>query len=110
MRASVVNDIMRVLKKKVLEGEINIKYDESEDIIETLDLDPGLKEKVNKTKDLYEKILEGNKNMFLNLKTKKIDQLSGKESEKQANKIIINNMEKYEMLEDDDIPIPEDDD
>ncbi len=48
--------------------------------------------------------------MFLNLKTKKIDQLSGKESEKQANKIIINNMEKYEMLEDDDIPIPEDDD
>ena len=105
-----VNDIMRVLKKKVLEGEINIKYDESEDIIETLDLDPGLKEKVNKTKDLYEKILEGNKNMFLNLKTKKIDQLSGKDSEKQANKIIINNMEKYEMLEDDDIPIPEDDD
>ena len=70
-----VKDIMRVLKRKVLEGEINIKYDESEDIIETFDLDPGLKERVKKTKDLYEKILEGNKNMFLNIKTKKLDQI-----------------------------------
>ena len=28
---------MRVLKKKVMEGELNIKYDESEDIIEVYD-------------------------------------------------------------------------
>ena len=54
------NDIMKILKKKVLEGEINVKYDESEDIIEVIDADPGLKEKVKKTKDLYEKIMEGN--------------------------------------------------
>ena len=49
--------IMRILKKKVLEGEINIKYDESQDIIEVYDTDPGLKEKVEKTKQLYEKII-----------------------------------------------------
>ena len=106
-----VKDIMRVLKRKVLEGEINIKYDESEDIIETFDLDPGLKERVKKTKDLYEKILEGNKNMFLNIKTKKLDQISGKANDKKLNEILINNMEPYENVgyEDDDIPMNEDD-
>ena len=57
-----VNDIMKILKKKVLEGEINIKYDESEDIIEIYDIDPGLKERVKKSTDLYQKIMEGNKN------------------------------------------------
>ena len=107
-----VKDIMRVLKRKVLEGEINIKYDESEDIIETFDLDPGLKERVKKTKDLYEKILEGNKNMFLNIKTKKLDQISGKANDKKLNEILINNMEPYEHVgyeDDDDIPMNEDD-
>ena len=106
-----VKDIMRVLKRKVLEGEINIKYDESEDIIETFDLDPGLKERVKKTKDLYEKILEGNKNMFLNIKTKKLDQISGKANDKKLNEILINNMEPYENVgyEDDDIAMNEDD-
>ena len=71
-------DIMKILKKKVIEGEINIKYDESEDIIEVFDIDPGLKERVEKTKQFYEKIIEGNKNMFLNIKNNKIDELSGK--------------------------------
>ena len=70
--------IMKILKKKVLEGEINVKYDESEDIIEVLDVDPGLKEKVKKTKDLYEKIMEGNKNLFLNVKNHKFEELNGK--------------------------------
>ena len=99
------------MKRKVLEGEINIKYDESEDIIETFDLDPGLKERVKKTKDLYEKILEGNKNMFLNIKTKKLDQISGKANDKKLNEILINNMEPYENVgyEDDDIAMNEDD-
>ena len=73
-----LGDIMKILKKKVIEGEINIKYDESEDIIEVFDIDPGLKERVEKTKQFYEKIIEGNKNMFLNIKNNKIDELSGK--------------------------------
>jgi hypothetical protein len=77
-----VKDIMKVLKKKVLAGEMYAKYDESEDIIETFDVDPGAKERVKKTSELYEKIMEGNKNMFINLKNKKLDQLSGKASAK----------------------------
>ena len=75
--------IMRILKKKVLEGEINIKYDESQDIIEVYDTDPGLKEKVEKTKQLYEKIIEGNKNLFIDKKNQKLDALSGKEKGKE---------------------------
>ena len=78
-----IKDIMRILKRKVLEGEINIKYDEAEDIIEIFDVDPGIKEKVKKTSELYEKIIEGNKNIFTNLKVRKMDQLSGKINEKE---------------------------
>ena len=78
-----VRDIMKVLKKKVLAGEINVKYDESEDIIETFDVDPGAKERVKKTAELYEKIINGNKNMFNTLKNKKLDQLSGKATGKE---------------------------
>ena len=107
-----VSDIMKVLKKKVLEGEINVKYDESEDIIETFDIDPGLKERVKKTTDLYQKIIEGNKNMFNNLKAKKTAQLSGK-----SNKIdtaatnIMNDFPGYERMDyNDEDMIPEDDD
>ena len=85
------NDIMKILKKKVLEGEINVKYDESEDIIEVIDADPGLKEKVKKTKDLYEKIMEGNKNMFLNLKNNKFEELNGKPKDNALNIDLIQN-------------------
>lgn len=103
-----VNDIMRVLKKKVIEGEINIKYDESEDIIEVFEVDPGLKEKVKKTTDLYKKIIEGNKNLFTNLKTKKLDQLSGKMDERDAAHI---NIIDPEMMRDvDDIRMEDEDD
>ena len=73
-----LSDIMKILKKKVLQGEINIKYDESEDIVEVFDVDPGLKERVEKTKIFYEKIIEGNKNMFLNMKNIKLDEINGK--------------------------------
>lgn len=103
-----VNEIMKVLKKKVLEGEINIKYDEAEDIIEVFDVDPGLKEKVKKTNDLYQKIIEGNKNMFMELKTKKMDQMSGKLSDRDPAQLIM--YEGYDleipderMMEEDDI-------
>ena len=99
-----VGDIMKVLKKKVLEGEINLKYDESEDIIEVLDLDPGLKERVKKTTDLYKKIIEGNKNMFMNLKAKKVDIMSGKMTEMDAAQI-----KMMENLGDmDDVPMADD--
>jgi hypothetical protein len=107
-----VNDIMKILKKKVLEGEINIKYDESEDIIEIYDIDPGLKERVKKSTDLYQKIMEGNKNMFIDLKEKKMDQLSGKLNKKEAaTNIIMNDFAGVEIRGDDDyVPMPEDDD
>ena len=82
-----LSDIMKILKKKVLQGEINIKYDESQDIVEVFDLDPGLKERVEKTKVSYEKIIEGNKNMFLNMKYIKLDELNGK-SKRDKNDIV----------------------
>jgi len=96
-----VKDIMRVLKRKVLEGEIIIKYDEADDVIETFDVDPGLKEKVKKTSQLYEKIIEGNKNMFVNLKKRKMDQLSGKLSEKEKELLMAANG----GMEDDDFDV-----
>ena len=67
------NELKKVLKKKVLQGELNIKYDESEEIIEIFDLDPCLKERVEKTKNLYQKIIEGSKNMFTDLKIRKMN-------------------------------------
>ena len=94
-----LNIIMKVLKKKVLEGEISIKYDEAEEIIEVLDIDPGLKEKVQKTKEIYEKIIDGNKNMFMDLKNKKFEKISRKGIE------IDNGM--FERDEDDDIDMGE---
>lgn len=73
-------DLMRVMKKKVLEGQINIKYDEVTDVVEVFDVDPGLKERVQRTKELYSKIIEGNKNIFINLRDRKLDELSGKQT------------------------------
>ena len=93
-----VKDIMRVLKKKVMEGEINIKYDESEDIIETFDVDPGLKERVKKTSELFEKIIDGDKNMFITLKIKKAELLEGKSSPEDVANIIANGNEEEMMM------------
>jgi hypothetical protein len=98
MKQLEVKDIMRVLKKKVLEGEINIKYDESEDIIETFDVDPGIKERVKKTSELFEKIIDGNKNMFVSLKIKKAELLEGKSSPEDASNIIPNGNDEEMMM------------
>ena len=95
------NLILKILQKKVLEGEISIKYDENEDIIEVSDIDPGLKERVNKTKELYGMIVEGNKNMFLDLKNKKFDKLSGKSKNLEVN-IIDNRLYEREEYMDED--------
>ena len=95
------NLILKILQKKVLEGEISIKYDENQDIIEVSDIDPGLKERVNKTKELYGMIVEGNKNMFLDLKNKKFDKLSGKSKNLEVN-IIDNRLYEREEYMDED--------
>ena len=76
------NDLMKVLKKKVMAGEINAKYDEGSDILEIFDVDPGLKERVEKTKGLYRNVIEGNKNLFINLRDRKIDEMSAGISDK----------------------------
>ena len=70
-------DLMKVIKKKVMAGEINVKYDEANDIVEVFDLDPGLKKRVQKTKDLYIKIIDANKNLFVTIRDRKCDELSG---------------------------------
>ena len=98
MKQLEVKDIMRVLKKKVLEGEINIKYDESEDIIETFDVDPGIKERVKKTSELFEKIIDGNKNMFVSLKIKKAELLEGKSSPEDMSNVIPNGNDEEMMM------------
>ena len=98
MKQLEVKDIMRVLKKKVLEGEINIKYDESEDIIETFDVDPGIKERVKKTSELFEKIIDGNKNMFVSLKIKKAELLEGKSSPEDVSNVIPNGGDEEMMM------------
>ena len=70
-------DLMKVIKKKVMAGEINVKYDEANDIVEVIDVDPGMKERVQKTKDLYNKIIDANKNLFITIKDRKCTELSG---------------------------------
>ena len=70
-------DLMKVIKKKVMAGEMNVKYDEANDILEVFDVDPGMKERVQKTKDLYNKIIDSNKNLFITVKERKCDELSG---------------------------------
>ena len=69
-------DINLVLKKNVMKGEINIKYDEVEDIIEVFNVDPGLNERVERTKENYKELLEGNKNLFITIKTKTLGKLA----------------------------------
>ena len=71
------NDLMKVIKKKVMAGEMNVKYDEANDILEVFDVDPGMKERVRKTKELYNKIIDANKNLFITIKDRKCDELSG---------------------------------
>ena len=97
------NDLMKVLKKKVMAGEINAKYDEGTDILEISDVDPGLKERVEKTKALYRNIIEANKNLFINLRDRKIDEMSagaaGKYSKEEIE--LLNQRKIKESMEED---------
>ena len=70
------NILMKVIKKKCMEGELNVKYDEENDVIDVLDVDPGKKEKVKKVQELYKNIIEGNKNFFVSLRNNKLNELN----------------------------------
>ena len=70
-------EMVKIIKKKCISGELNVKYDEESDVLEVFDIDPGMKENVKKTQDLYKSIIEGNKNYFINLRDKKLNELNG---------------------------------
>lgn len=84
------NELMKVIKKKVMTGEINVKYDDVNEVIEIFDVDPGIKERIQETKDLYKKIIDANKNLFITLRDKKMDEYGksklSKEEEEFMNK------------------------
>ena len=103
------NDLMKVIKKKVMSGELNIKYDEVTDEIEVFDVDPGLKERVQKTKELYNKIIEANKNLFITLRDRKIDEMSGDKYSKEEREFI-NMRQLEEHFEEDYVEMDMDDD
>ena len=84
------NILLKIIKKKCMEGELNVKYDEENDIIDVLDVDPGKKEKVKKSQELYKSIIEGNKNYFISLRNKKLKELN---NEGMMNMINFNNIE-----------------
>ena len=88
------NMVLTIIKKKCMEGEINVKYDEENDVIEVLDLDLGKKEKVKKMQMIYKSIIEGNKNLFINLRNKKLNALNNAEMINQINAF-------YEDIDDD---------
>lgn len=70
------NKLIKVIKKKCMEGELNVKYDEESDVIEVFDIDPGMKENAKKTQNLYKSIIEGNKNYFISIRDKKLKELN----------------------------------
>jgi hypothetical protein len=97
------NNLLKVIKKKCMEGELNVKYDEESDVIEVFDLDQGLKENVKKTQELYKTIIEGNKDYFLTLRDNKLKELNneGKQGLIINNQIILDN-DFYDEDDDDD--------
>lgn len=70
------NILIKVIKKKCIEGEINVKYNEENDVIEVFNIDPGMKENVEKTQNLYKSIIEGNKAYFISLRDTKLKKLN----------------------------------
>lgn len=91
--------LMKVIKKKCLDGELNVKYDEESDIIEVFDVEPSKKENILKTQELYKNILEGNKNLFINLRDKKLNELNNEVIEDEN---ILNMINHINLNADDD--------
>ena len=82
------NELMMVIRKKVMSGEISVKYDDVTEVIEVFDADPGLKERVQRTKDLYKKIIDANKNLFITLRDKKMDEFDRKKYSKEEEELM----------------------
>lgn len=99
------NYLLKIIKKKCIEGELNVKYDEESDILEVFDLDLGMKENVKKTQDLYKKIIEGTKDYFINLRDNKLKELNNEG----AQNINMINMINQMNSDDDDIGGDDDD-
>ena len=95
------NLILKIIKKKCISGELNVKYDEETDILEVFDIDPGMKENVKKTQDLYKSIIEGNKNFFINLRDKKLNELNGGGKINMIKDRLIVNEENFDDYDDD---------
>ena len=70
-----LDTLMKVMKKKCITGELNVKYDEENDTIEVFEVDPGMKENIKKMQDLYKDVLEANKTNFINSKDKQLSKL-----------------------------------
>lgn len=98
-------DLLKIIKKKCIEGELNIKYDEETDVLEVFDVDPGKLENVKKNQEIYKEIIEGNKNVFITSRDKKLqemvkeDSLFGNELSHLAG--MINNINLNNMIDDD---------
>lgn len=98
-------DLMRIIQKKCMEGDLNLKYDQETNIIEVFNADPGKKENVKKNQQLYKNIIEGNKNYFISLRDKKLEELNneGKINPNMINIDMMNNMIHHNNhFEDDD--------
>jgi len=68
-------DLLRTIKKKCIEGELNVKYDEETDVLEVFDVDPGKLENIRKTQEIYKEVLEGNKNIFISSRDKRLQEM-----------------------------------
>ena len=95
------------MKEKIIKNLL--KYDEVTDEIEVFDVDPGLKERVQKTKELYNKIIEANKNLFITLRDRRIDEMSGDKYSKEEREFI-NMRQLEEHFEEDYVDMDMDDD
>jgi hypothetical protein len=68
-------DLLKTIKKKCIEGELNVKYDEETDVLEVFDVDPGKLENIRKTQEIYKEVLDGNKNIFISTRDKKLHEM-----------------------------------
>ena len=84
------DELIKIIQKKVMEGELNVKYDEENDMLEVFDIDPGKQERVNKTQELYSNILQGNKNLFISFRDEKMNELFEEGKQGMNHQFIIN--------------------
>lgn len=66
-----LEEVLYVLKEKTMEGKISVKYDEVNDVIEVIDLDLGNEQFVERSKLLYQTLLDALKETHISLKKNK---------------------------------------